>query len=195
MTIEASTRYDSNRSRREFLRTLGMATIAYGVGITGCKTSTNQSANALKLYGTGTLNIEKAGWDKLKQDLNIDLVFQDNGNDTGPVITKMITGTAAYDFDLGGLQGGAERELAQAGKILPWDLNKIPNWASLWEWARAIPYTSFQGKQYGLPSVINADSMIYLPKRVGKIDSYAAVFDPKLRGKTAMEDAWINSVI
>ena len=43
--------------------------------------------------------------------------------------------------------------------------------------------------------MINADSMIYLPDRVGKVDSYAAVFDPKLKGKTAMEDAWINSVI
>lgn len=104
-------------------------------------------------------------------------------------------GNAANDFDLGGLQGGAERELAAAGKILPWDLSKIGNWNSLWDWARSVPYAKWQGKQFGIPVVINADSMIYLPKHVGEIDTYAAVFDPKLRGKTAMEDAWINSVI
>jgi putative spermidine/putrescine transport system substrate-binding protein len=65
----------------------------------------------------------------------------------------------------------------------------------MWDWAKEIPYTSYDGKRYGLPVVINADSMIYLPDKVGLIDSYAAVFDPKLKGRTSMEDAWINSVI
>jgi putative spermidine/putrescine transport system substrate-binding protein len=107
----------------------------------------------------------------------------------------MSKGTAATDYDLGGLQGGAEAELAESGLILPWDTNKIPNWNHVWEWAKNIRYTQYKGKRYGLPTVINADSMIYLPDKVGKIDSYAAIFDSKLKGKTAMEDAWINSVV
>ncbi len=40
-----------------------------------------------------------------------------------------------------------------------------------------------------------ADSIIYLEKETGPIDSYHAVFDPKFKGRTSMEDAWINSVI
>jgi putative spermidine/putrescine transport system substrate-binding protein len=184
-----SNRYVSGVSRRELLRVLGIAGIS--CGLYGCGIAKHKN---LRLYGTGTLDIGSQ-WDRLDRDLGFTVTFKDNGNDTGPVITQMIAENAAMDYDLGGLQGGAEAELARAGKIIPWDLKKIKNWDAMWDWARSIKYTKWQGQQFGIPVVINADSMIYLPKRVGKVDSYFSVFDPKLKGKTAMEDAWINSVI
>jgi len=115
----------------------------------------------------------------------------------------MTAGSAAADYDLGGLLGGAEEVLANAGAILPWDLAKIPNWDGVWRWAKDIKHARWKGEQYGLPLVVNADSMIYLPDRIksvpgyesGVVDSYAAVFDPRLKGKTSMEDAWVNSAI
>jgi putative spermidine/putrescine transport system substrate-binding protein len=55
-------------------------------------------------------------------------------------------------------------------------------------------YLTHDGKVYGIPTVINADSMIVVTDKVGSVDSYGVIFDPKLKGKTAMEDAWINSV-
>jgi putative spermidine/putrescine transport system substrate-binding protein len=187
--------YDSNRSRRQFLQALGWCGAGAAAYLSGCHHTKSPSDITLKFFGTGTLDIGQDGWSRLEHDLGYHLRFEDNQNDPGPVITQMISLTAAEDFDLGGLQGGAERELAEAGKILPWDLGKIPNWNQMWPWARSIPYTQHNGQQYGLPVVINADSMIYLPKHTGVVDSYAAIFDKKLRGKTAMEDAWINSVI
>lgn len=183
--------YDSNNSRREFLKVLGLAGAGLALSSAGCWKSSG--SKELKLYGTGTLNLDD--WSQLEKDLKIKLLFKDNGNDPGPVVTQMISGTAAEDFDLGGLQGGSEQELAKAGKILPWNLEAIPNWGTIWPWARDIPYVKYQGQQYGLPVVINADSMIYLPDKVGEVDTYAAVFDPKLKGKTSMEDAWINSAV
>jgi putative spermidine/putrescine transport system substrate-binding protein len=189
--------YDSNQSRRKFLQLLGVSSVGAGSLLlaSGCKTffRNGQSTPELKIYGSGAITLEN--WDRAKNDLGVVIRYKDNGNDVGPVITQMTSGTAAEDFDLGCLQGGAEGELAQAGVILPWDLSKVPNFATLWSWARDIPYAKFDGAQYGLPVVINADSMIYLPDRVGTVDSYAAVFDPKLKGKTSMEDAWINSAI
>jgi len=191
--------YNSNQSRREFLKLMGTSTLGiYSTGLIGCGSGAGKT---LKFYGTGTLDIED--WTKLKNDLGIILQFYDNGNDTGPVITQMIAGTASSDYHLGGLQGGAERELATANKIIPWDLEKIPNWDTVWEWAKGAPYTKVNGKQYGLPIVINADSIIYLPDKVkeiipgsnGVIDSYASVFDERFKGRASMEDAWINSVI
>ncbi|WP_375398130.1 PotD/PotF family extracellular solute-binding protein [uncultured Sphingomonas sp.] len=115
----------------------------------------------------------------------------------------MIAGTAAADYDLGGLLGGAEAVLAEKGTILPWDMSKVPNWSTAWQWAKSIEHTRWKGQQYGIPLVVNADSMIYLPDRIksvtgykgGVVDSYAAVFDPRLRGRTAMEDTWTNSAI
>ncbi len=184
--------YNSNWSRRDFIRVVGMTGVGLSVlGITSCV----DTKHSLRFYGTGTLDIGDK-WKKLEQDLKIKLLFQDNGNDTGPVIASMINGTAAMDFDIGGLQGGAERELALANKILPWDLSKIPNWDKTWEWVKNIPHCKVDGKQYGLPVVVNADSIIYLPEKIGgTVDSYEVIFDPKFKGKTAMEDAWINSAI
>lgn len=190
--------YDSNLSRRTFLRLLGVTSVGAGslLVTSGCKTfpfRSSPSVSELKIYGSGAITLEN--WDRAKSDLGLVVRYKDNGNDVGPVITQMTSGTAAEDFDLGCLQGGAENELARAGVILPWDLSTIPNFAALWQWARDIPYAKAEGAQYGLPIVINADSMIYLPDHVGTVDSYAAVFDPKLKGKTSMEDAWINSAI
>lgn len=189
---------DSNQSRRNFLKILSASAI--GLPLASCSglLSNKNKVVTLKFYGTGTLNIED--WKKLYDDQKIILSFKDNNNDPGPVISQMIMGTAAKDYNIGGLQGGAERELIKAKKIIPWDLSKIPNWDTLWDWAKNIDYAKFNGKQYGLPIVINADSMIYLPEFTNKIwggdiDSYAAIFDPRFKGKTSMEDAWINSVV
>jgi putative spermidine/putrescine transport system substrate-binding protein len=184
---------DSNLQRRQFLKMIGYAGIsATCLGILGCSRSEN--VKDLRFYGTGTLDIQEK-WLQVQKDLGFNLMFEDNQNDVGPIITQMISGNSAYDYDIGGLQGGAERELAEAQVIMPWDLSKIPNWQNVWKWAKNIPYTRIDGKQFGLPIVVNADSMIYLPEKVGVIDTYAAIFDPKLKGKTSMEDSWINSAI
>lgn len=184
---------NSNYSRRAFLKTLGITGAGLGLsGISGCVSNND---DMLRFYGTGPLNIEKS-WSKLEEDLHIKLKFQDNDNNPGPIVTNMIKGNAAYDFDIGGVQGGIERELALAKKILPWDLSRIPNWKHTWDWVKTIPHCIVDGKHYGLPVVINADSVLYLPDKIGgTVDSYEVIFDPKYKGKTAMEDAWVNSAI
>ena len=188
----------SNFSRRQLLKILASMPVAYyACGLSGCSNSGKKKDSLLKdinFYGTGTLDIQKK-WAQVDKDLGLKIHFKDNGNEVGPVLTQMIVGTAALDYDIGGLQGGAERELAQAGKILPWNLEKIPNWKMVWDWAKDIPYAKFKGEQFGLPVVINADSIIYLPDKVGLVDSYSTIFNPEFKGKTAMEDSWINSVI
>jgi putative spermidine/putrescine transport system substrate-binding protein len=209
---------DSNLSRRQFLTRLGVGTSALILGA-GC----NQSGTAvsdssatrtitlaqdiqpatIQFYGTGTLDAGAKIWSELEKATSAKLAFKDNSNDAGPVIAQMISGSAAADYDLGGLLGGAESVLASAGAILPWDLSKIPNLSSAWPWVKQIEHTNWKGKQYGIPLVLNADSMIYLPDQIkavngyesGIIDSYAAIFDPRLKGRTSMEDAWVNSVI
>jgi putative spermidine/putrescine transport system substrate-binding protein len=179
-------------SRRQLLRLLAAAG-AYAAAPLSCRRTPRE--RELRFFGTGTLDVTEKHWHRLTSELGIVLKFIDNQNDPGPVIARMRKGNAATAYHLGGLQGGAERELAEAGLILPWDLEKIPNYNSLWSWARGIRYTQSNGKTYGIPTVINADSIIYLPAKIGSCDSYGVIFDKKLRGKVAMEDAWINSVI
>jgi putative spermidine/putrescine transport system substrate-binding protein len=154
-----------------------------------------RAAGEIDFWASGTLDIGDDGWRVLAKESGVTVDFTDNGNDPGPVVAKLAAGNANDIYDVGGLQGGSEKELARRGLIAPWDLLQIPNYASLWQWARDIPYLTYQGKTYGIPTVINADSMIALRNKVGTVDSYGFVFDRKLNGKTAMEDAWINSVI
>jgi putative spermidine/putrescine transport system substrate-binding protein len=187
-------------SRRACLAGLGAASSILLMG-GGCGRS--RTASRILFYGTATLDIGAEGWKGLHDRLGSSILFKDNGNDPGPVIAQMTAGTAALDYDLGGLLGGAEGVLAGAGAILPWDLSQIPNWATAWDWAKKIEHTRWQGEQFGLPLVVNADSIVYLPEKLrqvrgyegGIIDSYAAIFDPRLRGRTSMEDAWVNSAI
>lgn len=188
-------------SRRTFLE---QALAVGGMIVLGACSGPNSKEIVVNVFGTGTLDVEKDGWEQLKtemseQGLGVRINFQDNGNDVGPVINAMMRGSALRDYHLGGLQGGAERELAEGGLIVPWDLSLISNWSSVWPKAKQIPSTRVNGKQYSLPIVLNADSMIYLPDRVGEITTYKQFFDPaepdRVRGRLAMEDSWLNSVI
>lgn len=201
------TAYDSNFERRRFMRYLALAS---GVGTFGLFAGSGRGSLAqpggggvIAFTAPTSYDIGGTGWSQLTKAAGITVRFTDNGNDVGPVLARMTTGTMARDFDVQGLQGGAEPELARAGLIEPWDLSAIPNWSSVWESAKGISYTSVGGKRYGIPIALNADSIIYLPDEVrkvsgyedGVVDSYAAVFDPKFAGRTSMEDAWINSAI
>ena len=183
----------SNLQRRELLKLMGMggAAMATGLGLSGQAFA--QDAN-LAFWASGTLDIGE-NWSQMTADTGLSQTFTDNGNDMGPVVARLAAGNANELFDIGGFQGGAEKELARQGQIVPWDISKIPNYEQVWQWARDISYLQSEGKQYGLPTVVNADSIIYRKDKLGFVDSYGVIFDPKLKGRVAMEDAWINSAV
>lgn len=183
----------SNISRRQLLKTLGAGGAALAAG-SMFQPMSALAAGDLAFWATGTLDVGD-DWSRAADDAGLNVAFTDNGNDPGPAVARLVAGNANDLFDMGGLQGGAEKELAVQGAIVPWDLSKIPNYESVWQWAKDIPYLHHDGKQYGLPAVINADSIIYRPDKLGKVDSYGVIFDPKLKGQVAMEDAWINSAV
>jgi putative spermidine/putrescine transport system substrate-binding protein len=181
--------------RRQFLQGAAVGAGALALGGLGLPRPA-KAADEINFWASATLDIEDAGWQVFADESGIDVSFTDNGNDPGPVVAKLAAGNANDTFDVSGLQGGSEKELARQGLIAPWDLSKIPNYEGVWQWAKDIPYLTYEGKVYGIPTVVNADSIIALEDKVGKdVDSYGIIFDPKLKGKTAMEDAWINSAI
>jgi putative spermidine/putrescine transport system substrate-binding protein len=184
----------SQLTRRQLIQNGVLGAGALAVGSLGLLRAARAS-DEISFWATGTLDIGDDGWRTIANDSGVKVDFTDNGNDPGPVVAKLAAGNANDIYDIGGLQGGSEKELARRGLIAPWDLSQIPNYASVWQWAKDIPYLTHDGKAYGIPTVINADSMIAIRDKAGSVDSYGVIFDPKLKGKTAMEDAWINSVI
>jgi putative spermidine/putrescine transport system substrate-binding protein len=183
----------SQLTRRQLIENTALGAGALVVGTLGLPRAA-RAANEVNFWATGTLDIGDDGWKIFMNESGVKVNFTDNGNDPGPVVAKLAAGNANDIYDVGGLQGGSEKELAKRGLISPWDLSQIPNYTSLWQWAKDIPYLTYEGEVYGIPTVINADSIIALREKAGNVDSYGVVFDPKLKGKTAMEDAWINSV-
>jgi putative spermidine/putrescine transport system substrate-binding protein len=184
----------SQLTRRQLVQNGVLGAGALAAGSLGIPHAT-RAADEINFWASGTLDIGDDGWKIIANDTGVRVEFTDNGNDPGPVVARLAAGNANDIYDVGGLQGGSEKELARRGLIAPWDLSQIPNYASLWQWAKDIPYLTYQDKAYGIPTVINADSIIALSDKAGSVDSYGIIFDPKLKGKTAMEDAWINSVI
>lgn len=184
----------SQLTRRQLVQRAALGAGALAVGTLSMPRAA-QAANEINFWASGTLDIGDDGWKIFANESEVKVDFTDNGNDPGPVVARLAAGNASDIYDVGGLAGGSEKELAKRGLIAPWDLAQIPNYSSVWEWAKNIPYLTFEGKVYGIPTVVNADSMIALRNRIGNADSYGVIFDPKLKGKTAMEDAWINSVI
>ncbi len=183
----------SNLSRRQMLKMT-----AGSVGALAASSMLPGMAHAaggdISFWGSGTLDIGDK-WQRAADDASLTISFTDNGNDPGPVVARLVAGNANAVYDVSGLQGGAEKELAAQGAIAPWDTSKIANWDKVWQWAKDIPFLYHEGKQYGLPGVVNADSIIYRKDKLGVVDSYGVIFDPKLKGRVAMEDAWINSAI
>lgn len=183
----------SNMQRRDMLKLMGAGAAALTVGGLSATSAMADDAT-VAFWGTATLDIGDK-WQEFTRQSGVSPEFTDNGNDVGPVVARLAAGNANDLFDVGGFQGGAERELAKQGLIAPWDVSKISNFAGIWQWAKDIPTLTYEGKQYGIPTVVNADSIIYRPDKLGKVDSYGVIFDPKLKGRVAMEDAWINSAI
>ncbi len=184
----------SNTSRRHMLKLMGVGGAALGLGGLGLGGRAMAQEATVGFWATATLDIGDK-WQTFAKLAGVSPQFTDNGNDIGPVVARLAAGNANDLFDVGGFQGGAEKELARQGHIVPWDVSKIPNYASVWQWAKDIPYLKLDGQQIGIPTVVNADSIIYRPDKLGKVDSYGVIFDPKLKGRVAMEDAWINSAI
>lgn len=182
----------SNLQRRDMLKLVGSGAAAVAMG--GLPRMAMAQDATIAFWATATLDIGDK-WQQFAEQEGVTPEFTDNGNDVGPVVARLAAGNANDLFDMGGFQGGAERELARQGLIAPWDVSKIPNYESVWQWAKDIPYLTYEGKQYGIPAVVNADSIIYRPDKLGKVDSYGVIFDPKLKGRVAMEDAWINSAV
>ena len=191
--MRPDTPFGSNIGRRRLMQmTLGI------MAALGASTTLPRMARAaggdIAFWGTGTLDIGDL-WSRADKDAGLTVTFTDNGNDPGPVVARLVAGNANAVYDVSGLQGGAEKELASQGAAAPWDTSKIPNWDKVWQWAKDIPYLTYEGKQIGLPCVVNADSIIYRKDKLGVVDSYGVIFDPKMKGRVAMEDAWINSAI
>src|SRR5580692_10111563 len=139
----------SQLTRRQLVQNAVLGTGALATGSLSMPRP-SRAADEISFWATGTLDIGDDGWKIFANESGTKVSFTDNGNDPGPVVARLAAGNAGDIYDVGGLQGGSEKELAKRGLIAPWDLSQIQNYSSVWQWAKNIPYVTYEGKIYGI---------------------------------------------
>lgn len=135
--------------------------------------------------------VKETGW-------NVNLVAI--GNAPSAILNIMVAGGGTTTYDLINIVGGMQKPLVDNKLIQPIDTSQIPNWKTdtfisnfLAEGKPGFRFIGYEGKVYGVPSVLQGDSFAYLPEKTGKLDSFGALFDPKWRGYVALEDNYTTA--
>ncbi len=126
-------------------------------------------------------------------DWNVKLVAM--GNAPSAVLNVLIAGGGAQVYDIVNIVGGMQKPLVENKLIEPLDTARLPNWGKdayirdfLAPGKPGFDFIGYQGKVYGVPTVLQGDSFAFLPEKTGPLESYAAMFDPKWKGFVALED-------
>lgn len=184
-------------SRRRLLRAAALGGFGMAVaGIAGCGAGTPGGGSGAE----GTLNLADLGvgdpgdWSKFKAESNWGVNLVAVGNAPAQVV-NVLMGGGRQKYELINVVGGMQRPLVQNQLISPMDMSRIPSWGQnryienfLAEGKAGFSFISDQGKVYGFPTILQGDSFAYLPDETGPLDSYGALFDPKFRGFSALED-------
>lgn len=122
------------------------------------------------------------------------------GNAPSAILNVLVAGGGTKTYDIINIVGGMQKPLVDNDLIEVIDVGKIPNWAKdtyisefLKPGTPGFDFIGYNGKTYGVPSVLQGDSFAYLPEATGQLDSYGALFDPKWRGFVALEDNYTTA--
>ena len=180
--------------RRDFLKasTAGLAALTAGAW------PWMRSAHA----AGGTVNFADVGvsdpdgnWSKFTEATGWDVNLVAIGNAPSQVLNKLIAGGGTGVYDLIGIVGGMQKPLVENDLVVPIDTSRLSNWAShsnikryMLDDPAGFNFVGWEGQLYMVPTFIQGDSIGYLPEFTGVVDSYSALFDPRWRGFTAVED-------
>lgn len=184
--------------RRGFLSTLG----ALGAGLGAAALPARPAAAA-----GGTLNFADIGvgdpggdWSRFTKPSGWKVNLVALGNAPSAILNVMVAGGGTSTYDIINIVGGMQPPLVANHLIDPIDTSKMPNWAKdsdieayLAEGKPGFQFIGYQGKLYGVPTVLQGDAFAYLPDKTGPLDSYAALFDPKWRGYVSLEDNYTTA--
>jgi putative spermidine/putrescine transport system substrate-binding protein len=155
----------------------------------------------------GTLNFADVGvsdpdgnWSKFTAASGWGVNLVAMGNAPSQVLNTLIAGGGRQTYDMVGIVGGMQKPLVENHLVTPIDTARLSNWSKhsnikkyILDDPAGFSFCGWDGKIYMMPTFIQGDSIGYLPEATGPIDSYAALFDPKFRGYTAIEDNYTTT--
>lgn len=150
----------------------------------------------------GTINFADVGvsdpegnWSKFTEATGWGVNLVAMGNAPSQVLNVLIASGGTRVYDLMGIVGGMQKPLVENELVVPLDTSRLSNWEKhtnikkyILDDPAGFQFAGQDGKIYMMPTFIQGDSIGYLPEFTGEIDSYGALFDPKFKGFTAVED-------
>ncbi len=180
-------------SRRGLLSTAAGAAV---LSVAGRAKAAGKTLNFADI-GVGDPGGDWSGFTKAS-GWNVNLVAI--GNAPSAILNVMIGGGGTSTYDIINIVGGMQPPLISNHLIEAIDPAEMPNWAKdtyiseyLTEGKPGFQFIGYQGRLYGVPSVLQGDAFAYLPEKTGPLDSYAALFDPKWRGYVALENNYTTA--
>ena len=183
-----------DNSRRDVLKksllTMGMLS----AGLTSMRSAFAASKGTIN-FGDVGVSDPGGDWSKFVSATGWDVNLVAIGNAPSQVLNVLIAGGGRKTYDLMGIVGGMQKPLVENDLVLPIDTSRLSNWnrhTNIKKYVLDDPngfkFIGWEGKVYMMPTFIQGDSIGYLPEFTGHVDSYGALFDPKFRGYTAVED-------
>jgi putative spermidine/putrescine transport system substrate-binding protein/spermidine/putrescine transport system substrate-binding protein len=104
-------------------------------------------------------------------------------------LVAKLRGGSAGNYDVISPSSDVATMISEAELAAPLDLSKLPGYEQLAPKLRAMPLVRVNGKVYGVPFMWGPNPLIYDTTVFAKPpDSWAAMWDPKLRGKVSVWD-------
>lgn len=174
-----------NVNRRDALRLALSLSAAAGLGLV-----------PPRAHAAGTINFADIGvgdpggdWSKFKAASGYDVNLVSIGNAPSAVLNVLVASGGQGTYEIINIVGGMQKPLVDNGLVEKIDTGRLPNWAKdtyveefLGNGKPGFQFIGYDNDIYGVPTVLQGDSFAYLPEKTGKLDSYAALFDPKWKG-------------
>jgi len=104
-------------------------------------------------------------------------------------LVAKLRGGSASNYDIISPSSDVATTIAASGLAAPLDLSKIPTYGELSPRLTSLPLVNVQGKTFGVPFMWGPDPLLYDTTVFAKPpESWAVLWDPKLRGKVSMWD-------
>jgi putative spermidine/putrescine transport system substrate-binding protein len=187
-------------SRRQVLRA-GTA-LSIGAGLSGQQWLAPRALAAGRTLTIADVGVGDPGgdWSRFEEPTGNQVNLVSIGNAPSAVINQLLAGGGQTAFDVINIVGGMQKPLVDNDLILDLDPSRVPNWAAntnieqyLAPGTPGFEFIGYEGKIYGVPTVLQGDTFAYLPDETGDLDSYTALFDPRFKGFVALEDNYTTA--
>lgn len=179
---------------------------ALKLALAGSVLAAMPSLSATRAWASSALTLADIGvgdtgdWSPFSDATGHDVNVVSMGNAPAAVVNQLLAGGGRTSFDIVNIVGGMQEPLVENDLIRELDTSRMPNWGTndyisdyLEEGTPGFDFIGYDGRVYGVPTVLQGDSFAYLPEETGTLDSYGALFDPRFRGFVSLEDNYTTA--